>query len=180
MTTVLAASLAAVLASLVEYWGHRIMHTTPFLRRHHARHHQLASGQGWLRELRDYALPAIPVCALVGWIWPAGAVGFAVGALGWAGLAAFAHQAQHENPGLVWWMEEPVHARHHHFREWHHDFGITLDVWDRVFGTRGVKGPLPTLGDPTLPAHRIAWLRRSDPLRRHRERGGPDGGDRVW
>ena len=50
-------------------------------------------------------------------------------------FAAYAHQAQHEWPELVFWMHPPVHTVHHKFGMWKKNFGIGVDVWDKVFGT---------------------------------------------
>lgn len=165
LLTFSASALSAVLvASLVEYWGHRLMHMGYLMKAHHARHHRLGSGQGWLREFRDYALPSLPFCGLFFLISAPVGLGFLVGAMAFAAVAAFAHQAQHENPKLVWWMGQPVHSMHHYHREWHHNFGITVDWWDRLFGTYKAHEPLPDIGDPTLRAHQISFLHRSAQL----------------
>ena len=29
----------------------------------------------------------------------------------------------------------PTHYVHHAFNMWHYNFGMTFDIWDRVFGT---------------------------------------------
>jgi sterol desaturase/sphingolipid hydroxylase (fatty acid hydroxylase superfamily) len=48
-------------------------------------------------------------------------------------LAAYAHQIQHANPGLVFWMKRPVHRLHHAGTKG--NYGILVDWWDRLFGT---------------------------------------------
>jgi sterol desaturase/sphingolipid hydroxylase (fatty acid hydroxylase superfamily) len=42
---------------------------------------------------------------------------------------------QHDNPELIFWLPRPVHYLHHSHKMWHHNFGITVDFWDRIFGT---------------------------------------------
>ncbi len=127
--------LAFIFGSLVEYVVHRLMHAGKLFHKTHAKHHQLGEGQGWLLEFKDYILPGLAI------IWfgflvtvPAG-MGFAAGCTVYAALAAYAHQVQHEKPELVFWMQQPVHHLHHSKKMWHHNFGILVDVWDRVFGT---------------------------------------------
>lgn len=65
---------------------------------------------------------------------PAG-MGWVIGANGFAVFSAFAHQLQHENPKKCFWMPRPVHYIHHTHNQWHHNFGMATDFWDRVFGT---------------------------------------------
>lgn len=120
---VLGFTLVGVLSSFVEYWGHRLMHTGRVLRAKHAEHHKIGWGQGWIWEFRDYALPSLPF-AWLGFLWsfPFG-VGFAMGAVAYAALAAYAHQLQHERPNALFWLKQPVHAVHHYHQEWHHYSG---------------------------------------------------------
>src|SRR4051794_9245780 len=131
--------IALFVGTLVEYWGHRLMHTW-VLKKRHARHHRDGDGQGWLGEFRDYFLGALPVTVLgsvAAYLldsWEA-AAGFAAGGAVYAALAAYSHQLQHEKPELCFWLVRPVHYLHHANHHWHHNFGITFDLWDRVFGT---------------------------------------------
>jgi len=101
----------------------------------HAEHHRDGWGQGWLGEFGDYFLPTLLVI-WVGFLYslPAG-IGWALGGSVYAALAAYAHQLQHENPDLVFWMPRPVHYLHHKHHMWKTNFGILVDWWDRVFGT---------------------------------------------
>jgi sterol desaturase/sphingolipid hydroxylase (fatty acid hydroxylase superfamily) len=130
-----------IVGSLVEYVVHRFMHSGKLLGKVHARHHKNGWGQGVLGEFKDYIVGGIPVQAtaflvcyfLLGSV--AAGVGFLIGGFVYAVLAAYAHQLQHERPELVFWMPRPVHHLHHKHHMWHHNFGILLDVWDRVFGT---------------------------------------------
>jgi len=126
--------MALPVGSLVEYWGHRAMHSW-LLRKRHARHHQAGAGQGWLGEFFDYTVGSL-FFLLAGFLYSSEAGwGFAAGALAFAAFAAYSHQLQHEHPELCFWLSRPVHFLHHQNHMWHHNFGISLDIWDRVFGT---------------------------------------------
>lgn len=131
----IAFGLALVIGTLTEYLVHRLMHSGRLLGRTHAKHHQDGDGQGWLLEFWDYFKGTL-VVLWTGFLYsmPAG-VGFAAGGLFYAMLAAYAHQIQHERPELVFWMKRPVHHLHHAHHMWKHNFGILVDIWDRVFGT---------------------------------------------
>ena len=136
--TAIHASLALLGALLtgtfVEYWGHRLMHSGRLLKKRHGGHHARGTGQGWLKEFRDYFLPTVLIIWVGFLVSPAAGWGFLVGTFAYAAGASFAHQLQHEHPELVFWMR-PVHSVHHYNNEWHHNFGILVDWWDRVFGT---------------------------------------------
>ena len=132
---------AFILGTFVEYLFHRLMHVRFLLGKKHAEHHRDGWGQGFLGEFWDYVLGSMPILAagVAGCVflldsWPAG-IGFVAGGLAYAILAAYAHQVQHENPELVFWLPRPVHYLHHHHHMWKHNFGILVDFWDRVFGT---------------------------------------------
>lgn len=132
--------LALFIGTLVEYVVHRLMHAGKFFYKIHAQHHQVGQGQGWFWEFKDYYLPSLPV-SIIGFLifyfassFAAG-ISFAIGCLLYAALAAYAHQVQHEKPELCFWMKRPVHHIHHNGKMWHHNFGILVDFWDRVFGT---------------------------------------------
>jgi sterol desaturase/sphingolipid hydroxylase (fatty acid hydroxylase superfamily) len=163
--------VAVVLGTFVEYWGHRLMHRHVVLKRRHARHHGHGSGQGWLGEFRDYMTPSLAVAWLGFLHSTAVGVAFLGGTVLYASIAAYAHQLQHEQPGRVFWMRQPNHAVHHYFAEWHHNFGITVDVWDRVFGTWRPHDPVPpellALGRGRGPLD-IHWASMSPPLPRSR------------
>ena len=137
---VLSFCLALVIGTLVEYVVHRLMHARIFLYKVHARHHQTGEGQGWLWEFKDYFVPSLPIAIgglLIGYFFislPVG-IAFFAGCMFYASAAAYAHQVQHENPDLCFWLRRPVHHLHHNGKMWHHNFGILVDVWDRVFGT---------------------------------------------
>jgi sterol desaturase/sphingolipid hydroxylase (fatty acid hydroxylase superfamily) len=132
----LAAFAGAVgVASLVEYWVHRLMHQPYRLGERHRDHHRRNEGQGVLWEFRDYLLGTVIVMVipffwsvLVGCFW-------ALGGIAYAAFSAYAHQLQHENPRKCFWMKMPVHYVHHKYGMWHHNFGLGVDWWDHVFGT---------------------------------------------
>lgn len=132
---------ALVVGTLVEYVVHRAMHRGKMLGKKHAEHHQEGAGQGVCGEFADYFIGGIPVIAVgfcIGYFACnslAAGLGFVAGSTAYAMLAAYSHQLQHERPELAFWMVRPVHHLHHHHRMWKHNFGITVDIWDRVFGT---------------------------------------------
>jgi sterol desaturase/sphingolipid hydroxylase (fatty acid hydroxylase superfamily) len=123
------------LGSFVEYSVHRLMHKGAFLGKRHAKHHRNFDAQGWRGEFTDYALPGL----LITWLdflasVPAG-IGFAIGTIGYAAFAAYAHQVQHEKPDLAFWLGSPIHYLHHRENMWHRNFGIGVSIWDRMLGT---------------------------------------------
>ena len=126
--------IALFVGTLVEYWGHRAMHTF-LMRSKHAVHHKDGFGQGWLWEFFDYFWGTTFVL-WIGFLYSVEAgIGFAAGGTFYAAMAAYSHQLQHEMPELCFWMPQPSHRTHHEQHMWHHNFGISLDFWDRVFGT---------------------------------------------
>lgn len=132
--------IALVISSLAEYVVHRLMHIGLVTARLHADHHKEGTGQGWFLEFRAYTVPSMPFSAVISavlWFYqsPVAAVAFAAGTIIYGALAAYAHQLQHDNPGLCFWLSEPVHFTHHKHKMWHHNFGILVDFWDRIFGT---------------------------------------------
>jgi sterol desaturase/sphingolipid hydroxylase (fatty acid hydroxylase superfamily) len=159
--------LAVLIGSLLEYWVHRLMHLRWVLGRKHAEHHRDGWGQGFLGEFFDYTLPIVPVL-WVGFLYsvPAG-IGFLAGAVFFAVFAAYSHQLQHERPELVFWLPRPVHYLHHRHHMWRHNFGISLDIWDRVFGTYRAEEWKPArrpFQPPLADFLRISWYGQSGPL----------------
>src|SRR5438876_12195479 len=95
--------LGILVASFVEYWGHRAMHTI-LLKKKHVLHHKEGGAQGWFWEFLDYVLGAGFLLPL-GFLWSVEAgIGFAGGALSYAAFSAYSHQLQHERPELCFWM----------------------------------------------------------------------------
>jgi sterol desaturase/sphingolipid hydroxylase (fatty acid hydroxylase superfamily) len=133
-------AIAIIFGSLVEYVVHIGMHRRYLLGKIHTQHHKDGTGDGWFWEFLAYSPAALlfgGIAAVVVWQtdWLWFPVGFAVGGLCYAAFAAYAHQLQHEWPELVFWMRMPVHHVHHVHHQWRVNFGIGLDIWDRVFGT---------------------------------------------
>jgi sterol desaturase/sphingolipid hydroxylase (fatty acid hydroxylase superfamily) len=126
---------ALVVGSFAEYIVHRLMHDGKVLKIRHAKHHRNADGQGWAGEFWDYFAPGIAIIWLGFLHSIAAGFGFAFGCFAYASFAAYAHQVQHENAELVFWLPRPVHHLHHRENMWQHNFGISLDIWDRVLGT---------------------------------------------
>lgn len=127
--------LALVVTSLIEYGTHRLMHAGALLGAHHAGHHRDGTGQGFWAELRTYMLPG-PLVIVPPWFLGVEiGIGWTSGCLVYAGFIAYAHQLQHDNPAACRWMPMPVHYVHHRDGMWHHNFGMSCDLWDRVFGT---------------------------------------------
>lgn len=124
-----------LIASFFEYWLHRFMHQHPRLCKFHAEHHGKNAGQGVLGEFRDYIRGGfILTIALFLYSIPVG-ISWFIGMVGYAFFAAWAHQLQHEYPVGCFWMKIPIHYVHHKYNQWHHNFGLGVDWWDRVFGT---------------------------------------------
>ena len=166
MVPVLAFVAALVVGSFLEYLGHRLMHLRWVLGHRHIQHHVRGWGQGVLGEFRDY-LYGLPVVGWFGFLHSVEAgVAFAVGTLVYAFFAAYSHQLNHERPELVFWMPRPVHHLHHARSLWKHNFGISTDIWDRVFGTYRVVDWTPASRpfDHSLREFgRIWWRRYSGP-----------------
>ena len=135
ITGVSAFGFALIFGTFVEYVVHRLMHAGKMLHKKHAKHHQKGHAQGWLGEFKDYFLPSLLIIWIGFPISIGAGIGFAIGAFVYASMAAYAHQVQHENPDLVFWLKRPVHHLHHSQKMWKHNFGILVDFWDKVFGT---------------------------------------------
>jgi sterol desaturase/sphingolipid hydroxylase (fatty acid hydroxylase superfamily) len=135
---------AVIVATLIEYFVHRLMHWGILYAAGHRYHHQSGDARTYVRDLLDYGAGA----ALAGWIGflisvPVG-IGWALGAIIYTMLAAYAHQLQHAHVNLVFWMPRPVHRIHHALDMTEHNFGVLVDWWDRLFGTyRSIESPAP-------------------------------------
>jgi sterol desaturase/sphingolipid hydroxylase (fatty acid hydroxylase superfamily) len=129
-----------LVASLAEYWVHVLMHRKVLLSRTHFNHHRDPAGETWAKQFAYYVLGGVPVVLpIAGLVWWAGAadgaLGFVAGGLVWAAWVAYAHTLQHTRPELVFWMRHPVHFLHHEYETGRHNFGLSVDWWDRAFGT---------------------------------------------
>ncbi|MEC4983944.1 MAG: sterol desaturase family protein [Oscillatoria sp. PMC 1068.18] len=147
--------LAFILASFVEYWIHRLMHYNPRVGERHRDHHRRNEGQGVFWEFRDYVRGSIIAIGLPFFFaWDVG-LGWCSGCLVYAAFSAYAHQLQHENPTKCFWMKMPVHYVHHKYNMWHHNFGLAVDWWDRIFGT---YKSVEWLTDEELRANQLGYL----------------------
>jgi sterol desaturase/sphingolipid hydroxylase (fatty acid hydroxylase superfamily) len=132
---------AFVFGIFVECAIHYLMHKRIMLGNIYILHHSEGTGQAWWGEFLVYFLPAVPFligCFVFSWLvldllWLG--IGIAAGGSWYAAFAAYSHQVQHEQPELAFWMRRPVHTIHHVHNMWRHNFGISLDWWDHVFGT---------------------------------------------
>lgn len=149
---------ALFIGTFIEYFIHRLMHYGKVLGRKHAEHHRDGWGQGWLGEFWDYFAGGLLII-WIGFLFsiPIG-IGWASGCFLYACIAAYSHQLQHEHPELVFWMPRPVHHIHHAHKMWKHNFGITVDWWDRVFGTYQYVEWKPEKGSHSLKSYfQIKW-----------------------
>lgn len=128
-------AIAFVLASLVEYWVHRLMHVSVKIGERHRDHHRRNEGQGVLWEFFDYLKGTILIMGLLFFYSIEAGLGWFLGGLVYAVFSSYAHQLQHENPTKCFWMKMPVHYVHHKYGMWHHNFGLAVDWWDHVFRT---------------------------------------------
>jgi sterol desaturase/sphingolipid hydroxylase (fatty acid hydroxylase superfamily) len=134
------AIVGAILGSLTEYWVHILMHRRILLSRTHFNHHREPEDDSWFKQFAYYGLGSVPLLAVVAYItwlfgWEWAGIGLAFGSIGWSAWVAYAHNLQHTRPELVFWMPQPVHHLHHAFEMNQHNFGLSIDIWDRVFGT---------------------------------------------
>ena len=129
--------LSFIFASFLEYWLHRLMHISPWFGNtinSHSIHHNRNQATGILWEFRNYSMAVLILCPA---FFISSSVGIIVVSRGftYAAFAAYAHQIQHDNPTKCFWMKMPVHYIHHKHNQWHHNFGIGVDWWDRIFAT---------------------------------------------
>lgn len=132
--------VGAVLWTLIEYLIHRFAyHWAPFLTPLHEAHHREPNAYVGVPSFLSTGL-IIAVCYLPLRADPAIASGFTCGML--LGYAAymFVHHATHHfkiEPG-DWLYEARVRHMAHHYHD-EANFGVSVGVWDRVFGTRGAR-----------------------------------------
>ena len=124
-----------VFGSFIEYWGHRLMHGWRLIGKVHRNHHATGVGQGVLLEYWEYIKPLFPLMFPMFLVSVPAGIGWFVGTNVFAFFSAFSHQLQHDNPQKCFWMPMPNHYVHHKMNMWHYNFGMALDVWDRVFRT---------------------------------------------
>ncbi len=139
-----------VVADLVQYAVHRLMHENPWLWRFHAVHHCPAR-MDWLAGSRMHFAEALLVRALV--ITPVYLLGFAESAVNayviWVGIQSV---LIHSNTRIPFgWLDALVVTPH--FHHWHHaadaeaidrNYAAHLSFIDGLFGTRvGERGRWP-------------------------------------
>ncbi len=124
--------------TLIEYLLHRaLFHHAPIIARIHERHHHSP------QDLIGIPAWASVLVALIAVVLPSVEVpGFDIGTAATGGMVTgylwyvFFHYAVHHwRPckGSYLHKARLRHARHHHSQTG--NFGVTTDVWDRVFGT---------------------------------------------
>ncbi len=125
--------------TLIEYLLHRaLFHHAPILTRMHERHHhspqELIGTPAWASVLIALIAVAIPFVATLGFdLGTAATGGMATGYLWYV----FVHYATHHwrpRRGSYLYRARLRHARHHHLSQ-AGNFGVTTDIWDRVFST---------------------------------------------
>jgi len=140
------AFVALVAAEVGYYWGHRLMHTVPFLWRFHAIHHS-PEHIDFLVNTRTHPVDLVfgRLCSfapifILGLAEPGGAGGALIPALVTLGGTTWSFFI-HAN---VWWRFGPLEwlistPRFHH---WHHamelpnrNYASMLPILDRIFGT---------------------------------------------
>lgn len=157
--SVAAAVVAFVIADLGKYLIHRASHSAGWLWRFHLAHHQpqRLSAMNALRlhpvnMAYNAAIDTLPL-VLLGVSPSAAAV--------LAALRATVGVVQHANLNLEigrqWLVNAPSYHRVHHdvdTAEANHNFGSTLLVWDRLFGTLH-RAPAPAVVGVKAPSHRL-------------------------
>jgi sterol desaturase/sphingolipid hydroxylase (fatty acid hydroxylase superfamily) len=135
MLTIAFCVLAFIFSSFVEYWIHRFMHVWPWFGNRltsHYKHHYDENAQV-LGDFKDYSMVAAIFLPIFFISWSI-AISAIFGGLVFAAFAAYTHKLQHNDPAKCFWMKVPVHYLHHKYT-WNHNFGLSVDWWDRVFGT---------------------------------------------
>jgi sterol desaturase/sphingolipid hydroxylase (fatty acid hydroxylase superfamily) len=159
MLTIASFVLAFIFASFLEYWIHRLMHIWPRFGNRltsHYNHHYKDASPGVVSDFKDYSMVALIFLPLLFISFPI-AIGAILGGVVFAFFAAYTHKLQHEDPTKCFWMKVPVHYIHHQ-STWYYNFGLSLDWWDRVFGT--YKPMEWTFPKPSKTIDKVA----SDPL----------------
>lgn len=141
-----------VLWTLIEYLLHRLLfHHVPILAQIHERHHNspddLIGTPGWASAVIALVAVATPAVATLGFdLGTAVTAGMVTGYLWYV----FIHYATHHwrpRRGSYLYRARLHHARHHYVSQ-AGNFGVTTDIWDRVFGTAIERGiPRHTAAD---------------------------------
>ncbi len=126
--------------TLIEYLLHRaLFHHAPIIARIHERHHHspqdLIGTPAWASMLTALFAVAIPSISMLGFDLGTAVTGGMVTGYLWY---VFVHYATHHwrpRKGSYLYRARVRHARHHHLSQ-RGNFGVTTDIWDRVFCTR--------------------------------------------
>lgn len=167
--------LALVIAELVEYSFHRMMHEVPWLWRFHATHHS-APRLYWLNAARFHPVDLFLVGTVK--VVPLALLGATLPLFALVNLFSAIHGAyQHANLpvrlGPLNWIFSmtELHRWHHsrHVHEANHNYGGNLAVWDVVFGTRWLpddRDPPEDIGIDDLPGFPMGfWANLASPFR---------------
>lgn len=135
-------AIALLLAELVGYWAHRLLHVVPALWRFHAVHHS-ARRLYWLNAVRNHPVDTLLTVALPSLVLAALGADATVLVLH-ATLVGAHSWLQHANvdvrPGPLGYVfsTTELHRLHHAnaAERGNANYGGTLIVWDLVFGTR--------------------------------------------
>lgn len=131
---------SCLIGSFAEYFVHVLMHRRILQGKLHAFHHKDGAGQGVWGEFLAYLIPAFPLPIIISVAaYFLHQIPFGIGV--WIGyvficfFCAYCHQASHERPELMFWMPQPQHYIHHRDNMWRHNYGVSSDIWERIFRT---------------------------------------------
>lgn len=127
-----------ILWTLAEYLIHRFaFHHVPLLKPVHMAHHHAPrelNGTPTLLTVLIFVVGVyVPLGAMIGWRMAAAATAGVM--LGYLAYVSVHYVVHHMGSGGLRPLRRLIklHAVHHHDTE--HNFGVTSDFWDRVFGT---------------------------------------------
>ena len=141
-------ALALVVMDAGTYWGHRLVHSVPWLWRLHEIHHS-APRMYWLNAQRFHPLDlwVLQGFALIPLLC-AGAPAHVVLVLSALSMthALFQHSNTRQRTRLLdpLFSTANVHRWHHAHSPQHVNFGGILSIWDALFGTRGAHTATPS------------------------------------
>ena len=126
--------------TLIEYWLHRLVFhgVPPAIQKMHLQHHDNPSA--WIGvpvwySLVLFTIAGAPLFALLGLDRGTGVlIGLLIGYTFYIGV----HDAAHHRSSYLWPWFSRLRANHlrHHYHDAQAGFGVTSDVWDRLFGTK--------------------------------------------
>jgi len=136
---VIALVVAVFVGTFLEYLMHRAMHEWGFFHRQHWRHHQENHADHWIWDMFTlygpisipFILMGLPMALWSWWLF----LGWAAGGVLYVFVFSLCHFIQHSYPRSVFWMKTPIHHLHHRFDKGRNNYGVTVDWWDKVFGT---------------------------------------------